>query len=154
MNRINKQTIRRLPNYLSYALNKLHCTFISSSDVSQALNIDPVVIRKDITSFDIRGTTGCGFPRVELIKTLMNAIGIESVQERRNVLVSTILPEDQGIICNDDNAQEELDALVKLGYTKILNLTTEVNLIVPSGITIHNYPLLTGAAELNQKAAQ
>ena len=80
-------TIRRYHWYLHFLrqLNRRQCKFVSSRTLAEALNIDDIMIRKDLALTGITGGRGVGFPVPELISGIEEIIGCR--QYRTAVLV-------------------------------------------------------------------
>lgn len=70
-------TIRRLPWYLSYVrmLDDLHIEYVSSTQISKELNVQPSQIAKDLSFLKIRGRTRIGYEVKHLIKELEDFLG-------------------------------------------------------------------------------
>ena len=68
---VSKQTLQRLPTYLSY-LKGLQgdSKHISATAIAEALNINHVVVRKDLASISSSGRPKVGYVREDLIREL------------------------------------------------------------------------------------
>ena len=69
---VSKQTVQRLPTYLSY-LKGLQgdSKHISATAIAEALNINHVVVRKDLASISSSGRPKVGYVREDLIRELL-----------------------------------------------------------------------------------
>ena len=70
-------TIRRLPWYLSYVrmLNNLHVEYVSSTQISEELNVQSSQIAKDLSFLNIRGKTRIGYEVSSLVSELEDFLG-------------------------------------------------------------------------------
>ncbi len=72
-------TLRRLPWYLAY-LNLLHSRdveYVSSTQISKALNVDSSQIAKDLSFLNIKGKTRIGYEVKVLVKELVDFLGFK-----------------------------------------------------------------------------
>jgi redox-sensing transcriptional repressor len=70
-------TIRRLPTYLRI-LRDLSCKgkeFVSSNQLAEVLNIDSILVRKDLVLTGIVGTPRIGYHISDLIRSIENFLG-------------------------------------------------------------------------------
>jgi len=76
--KIHKQpTIRRLPSYLYFLreLSEKGEQFVSSSYIAKKMQIEPILVRKDLESTLITGTPGVGYHISDLIKCIEDFLG-------------------------------------------------------------------------------
>ena len=75
--RITKQTLARLPNYLYYlkSLSAPRPEHISSAAIAQALELNDVVTRKDLSAVCAAGKPRVGYPLKILERALEDALG-------------------------------------------------------------------------------
>lgn len=85
--RLGKPVLKRLPLYLRVlsALLKEGETYASGAVVARLLNLDPIVVRKDLAQSGVRGTPRLGFPIAELIEAIEDLLGWNT--EMKAVLV-------------------------------------------------------------------
>lgn len=79
---MDKQIIlHRLPDYLDYlkSLNNNSKSTISATTIAKALNINDVVVRKDLSSISSGGKPKVGYVTNELIKDIEHALGYDKV---------------------------------------------------------------------------
>ena len=88
---VSKQTLQRLPTYLSY-LKGLQgdSKHSSATAIAEALNINQVVVRKYLASISSSGRPKVGYVRDDLIRELEAFLGQEQIAEL-NHLISAIL---------------------------------------------------------------
>lgn len=74
---IPEPTLRRLPWYLAYVamIAARGETYVSSTAISRAINVDASQIAKDLSYLDIRGKTRIGYEVAELEKVLSGYLG-------------------------------------------------------------------------------
>lgn len=79
---VSKQTLQRLPTYLSY-LKGLQgdSKYISATAIAEALNINHVVVRKDLASISSSGRPKVGYVRDDLIRELEAFLGYDNAQD-------------------------------------------------------------------------
>ena len=79
---VSKQTLQRLPTYLSY-LKGLQgdSKHISATAIAEALNINHVVVRKDLASISSSGRPKVGYVREDLIRELEAFLGYDNAQD-------------------------------------------------------------------------
>lgn len=79
---VSKQTLQRLPTYLSY-LKELQgdSKHISATAIAEALNINHVVVRKDLASISSSGRPKVGYVREDLIRELEAFLGYDNAQD-------------------------------------------------------------------------
>jgi len=74
---LSTQSVKRLPLYLRI-LNEMRDAgedFASSAVVAQLLNLDPIMVRKDLAGCGVTGTPRRGFPLAELILAVESILG-------------------------------------------------------------------------------
>ena len=73
-------TLRRLPWYLAYLglLNQKGVEYISSTKISEELNVDSSQIAKDLSFLNIRGKTRIGYEVKALESKLLSATPVFS----------------------------------------------------------------------------
>ena len=76
---VKNNTLKRYHWYLHFLrqLNRRKCQFVSSRTLAEALNIDDIMIRKDLALTGITGGRGVGFPVPELIAGIESFIGCD-----------------------------------------------------------------------------
>jgi len=76
-------TIKRLPQYLRILkdLEKQDVETVSTTFLAQELNIEPIVVRKDIASTGAEGKPRIGFTTKEAIKKIEHFLGWDNVTE-------------------------------------------------------------------------
>ncbi len=79
---VSKQTLSRLPQYLSY-LESLPETVrsISATGIAAALNLNQVQVRKDLASVSSSGKPKVGYMRRDLIREIKAFLGYDSADE-------------------------------------------------------------------------
>lgn len=80
---ISYSTIRRLPLYMPLLKNSLDAgqQSISSAKIAETLLLDPVLVRKDLSSIGVIGQARLGFPVQELISAIEKHLGWDNVSE-------------------------------------------------------------------------
>ena len=73
-------TLRRLPWYLAYVeiLKGANVEFVSSTQISRALNVDASQIAKDLSFLSLRGKTRIGYEVDALAKALSDFLGFQT----------------------------------------------------------------------------
>ena len=73
-------TLRRLPWYLAYVemLRSHDVDFVSSTQISRALNVDASQIAKDLSFLNLRGKTRIGYEVEALADTLSHFLGFKT----------------------------------------------------------------------------
>ena len=73
-------TLRRLPWYLAYVeiLKSQNVDFVSSTQISRALNVDASQIAKDLSFLNLRGKTRIGYEVAALADTLSQFLGFKT----------------------------------------------------------------------------
>ena len=79
MPKISNTTVRRLPEYLRILKQQKDKKeqYISSSFIAQELNLDPILVRKDLASTGVEGRPKLGFLVNELIDSIKVAVGLD-----------------------------------------------------------------------------
>ena len=75
---IGDRMVKRLPRYLRL-LREMHDrgeVFASGAALARTLEVDPIVVRKDLAGSGIRGTPRLGFPIEPLIKAIEHYVGL------------------------------------------------------------------------------
>lgn len=76
-------TIRRMPTYL-HKLMELHAEgapFVSTTVLANYMNLEPIVVRKDLEITGISGQPGVGYKTDELIAAIRNFLGWNNIFE-------------------------------------------------------------------------
>ena len=76
-------TLRRLPWYLAYVeiLKSRNVDFVSSTQISRALNVDASQIAKDLSFLNLRGKTRIGYEVESLAETLSYFLGFKTMHK-------------------------------------------------------------------------
>ena len=79
---VSKQTLQRLPTYLSYLKGLRDASkYISATAIAEALNMNHVVVRKDLASISSSGRPKVGYVREDLIRELEAFLGYDNAQD-------------------------------------------------------------------------
>lgn len=79
---VSKQTLQRLPVYLSYLKGLREAPkYISATAIAEALNMNHVVVRKDLASISSSGRPKVGYVREDLIYELEDFLGYDNTQD-------------------------------------------------------------------------
>ena len=80
---VSKQTLQRLPAYLSYlrSLGAGRGKHVSATVIAEALGLNDVVVRKDLASVSSKGRPKVGYVRQELIRELEGFLGYDNSQD-------------------------------------------------------------------------
>ncbi len=79
---VSKQTLQRLPTYLSYLKSLRDASkYISATGIAEALNMNHVVVRKDLASISGSGRPKVGYVREDLIRELESFLGYDNTQD-------------------------------------------------------------------------
>ena len=79
---ISKQTLQRLPTYLSYLKTVQGASpYVSATAIAEALNMNHVVVRKDLASISSSGRPKVGYVREDLIRELEAFLGYDNTQD-------------------------------------------------------------------------
>ncbi len=95
-------TIRRLPWYLSYVrmLDNMHVEYVSSTQISNELNVQSSQIAKDLSFLNIRGKTRIGYEVRSLVKELEDFLGFNKHHDAVVIgtgSLGTALMQDHGL---------------------------------------------------------
>lgn len=76
-------TLRRLPWYLAYVeiLKARKMDFVSSTQISRALNVDASQIAKDLSFLNLKGKTRIGYEVKALADTLSEFLGFKTIHK-------------------------------------------------------------------------
>lgn len=76
-------TLRRLPWYLAYVdiLKARNVEFVSSTQISRALNVDASQIAKDLSFLSLKGKTRIGYEVDALVETLSDFLGFHTLHK-------------------------------------------------------------------------
>jgi len=78
MKSIPKNTLKRLPVYLSYLKNVAkEQTYVSATAIAEGLRLGDVQVRKDLAAVSGEGRPKTGYDRMKLIETLENYLGYD-----------------------------------------------------------------------------
>ena len=77
---ISENTIRRLTKYLAFArsLGELEWTHVSSADIARGLELDALVVRKDLSIAGVSGRRNYGYPIKSMVERIKEVIGWSS----------------------------------------------------------------------------
>lgn len=80
---VSKQTLQRLPRYLSYLKSSSSddSRYISATAVADALGLNQVVVRKDLAAVSGSGRPKVGYVREELIRELEVFLGYDNTED-------------------------------------------------------------------------
>jgi redox-sensing transcriptional repressor len=80
---VSKQTLRRLPTYLNFLKSQSgeKCVNISATAIADALNMNHVVVRKDLASISTSGRPKVGYVREDLIRELEEFLGYDNADD-------------------------------------------------------------------------
>ncbi len=80
---VSKQTLQRLPVYLNFLKQSGDGgpKHISATGISQALNLNQVVVRKDLASISTSGRPKVGYVRQDLIRELEEFLGYDNADD-------------------------------------------------------------------------
>ena len=79
---VSKQTLQRLPAYLSFLRSKsAEGKHVSATNIADALGLNDVVVRKDLASVSSLGRPKVGYVRAELIRELEAFLGYDNSQD-------------------------------------------------------------------------
>lgn len=77
---VSRQTLQRLPTYLSY-LREQSSQNVSATAVADALGVNQVVVRKDLAAVSGSGRPKVGYVREDLIRELEEFLGYDNTQD-------------------------------------------------------------------------
>lgn len=80
---VSKQTLQRLPTYLNYLRGRPPdaSKYISATAIADALNMNHVVVRKDLASVSSSGRPKVGYVRTDLIRELESFLGYDNTDD-------------------------------------------------------------------------
>ncbi|ABN51660.1 MAG TPA: redox-sensing transcriptional repressor Rex [Hungateiclostridium thermocellum] len=80
---ISKQTLLRLPSYLSYlkSLPKQDGEYVSATMIASALGLNDVQVRKDLACVSKKGRPKLGYVAEELIRDIESFLGYDSLND-------------------------------------------------------------------------
>lgn len=79
---ISQPTIKRLPLYLNILRNlPKDQNFVSSSYIAAELKLEPIQVRKDVSSLGITGQARMGFNALQLIETIESVLGWSNTRD-------------------------------------------------------------------------
>lgn len=80
---ISKQTLQRLPTYLSYLRSRGDdaSKYVSATAIADALGMNQVVVRKDLASISTSGRPKVGYVRQDLILELERFLGYDNADD-------------------------------------------------------------------------
>lgn len=80
---VSKQTLQRLPMYLNYLRGKMEdgSPYISATAIADALNMNHVVVRKDLASVSSSGKPKVGYVKADLIGELECFLGYDNTDD-------------------------------------------------------------------------
>ncbi len=84
MEKVSKETLKRMPNYMRVltSLKKQNIVNVSSTVIAEYLNLNPVQVRKDLASVSLKaGKPKTGFSVNELIHDISSFLGYNDVSE-------------------------------------------------------------------------
>ena len=113
---VTKSTLSRLPLYYSYILKMQQQgeTYVSAAAVAQSLNLNPVLVRKDLSGVSsVEGKPRTGFEINSLLKDLSDYLGYNKVDEAILVGVGSL---GRLILTNKEFSSMGLD--IAVGFDK------------------------------------
>ena len=116
-------TLRRLPWYLAYLglLNQKGVEYISSTKISEELNVDSSQIAKDLSFLNIRGKTRIGYEVKALESKLRDFLGFACVH--RAVMAGVFSLRDSGLQRNGRRISAGVDITPDLIGSTICGVT-------------------------------
>ena len=168
---VSKQTLQRLPVYLSYLKGLREAPkYISATAIAEALNMNHVVVRKDLASISSSGRPKVGYVREELLAydgfveyglNILAGFDTDPFTVNTEVGGKMILPMDRledlcqrmkvriGILTvPGEHAQAVCNLLIKSGILAVWNFSN-VHLDVPEGILVQNENMAVSLAILS-----
>ena len=76
-------TIRRLPTYL-YKLNEMRKSgveIVATPELARYMNLEAIVVRKDLAATGVTGQPGVGYKVVELIESIRSFLSWDNTSE-------------------------------------------------------------------------
>lgn len=80
---VSKQTLQRLPTYLSYLKSQPPdaSKYVSATAIADALSMNHVVVRKDLASISSSGRPKVGYVRNDLVQELERFLGYDNTDD-------------------------------------------------------------------------
>ena len=80
---VSKQTLQRLPTYLSFLRTRSGeaSKYVSATAIADALGMNQVVVRKDLASISTSGRPKVGYVREDLIQELERFLGYDTADD-------------------------------------------------------------------------
>lgn len=80
---VSKQTLQRLPAYLNFLKSSQlkGSKYVSATIIAEALGLNDVVVRKDLSAVSSKGRPKVGYVRMELIRELEGFLGYDNSQD-------------------------------------------------------------------------
>lgn len=80
---VSKQTLQRLPTYLSFLRTRSGeaSKYVSATAIADALGMNQVVVRKDLASISTSGRPKVGYVREDLIQELERFLGYDNADD-------------------------------------------------------------------------
>ncbi len=78
---VSRQTLQRLPLYLSYLKNRCDSKYSSATAIADALGLNQVVVRKDLGAVSGSGKPRVGYVREDLIRELEAFLGYDNTED-------------------------------------------------------------------------
>lgn len=80
---VSKQTLQRLPAYLNFLKSSQlkGSKYVSATIIAEALGLNDVVVRKDLSAVSNKGRPKVGYVRIELIRELEGFLGYDNSQD-------------------------------------------------------------------------
>ena len=80
---VSKQTLQRLPTYLSFLRTRSEdaSKYVSATAIADALGMNQVVVRKDLASISTSGRPKVGYVREDLIQELERFLGYDNADD-------------------------------------------------------------------------
>lgn len=80
---VSKQTLQRLPAYLNFLKSSQlkGSKYVSATIIAEALGLNDVVVRKDLSAVSKKGRPKVGYVRMELIRELEGFLGYDNSQD-------------------------------------------------------------------------
>lgn len=153
-------TLRRLPWYLAYVeiLKSRDVEYVSSTQISRALNVDASQIAKDLSFLSLKGKTRIGYEVDALVETLSEFLGFSTTHKAFVFGVGSLgkaLIQDSGLSCYglEIVAGFDIDPKktgTKIGEVPVYHIDTLSDVMETSPATIG---ILTVPAESAQETA-
>lgn len=159
--RLGTQVLKRLPLYLRLLreMEQGGNVYASGAALAEALNLDPIVVRKDLAKTGVRGTPRLGFPIAQLIVEIERLTGADAemtaVLAGVGKLGSALLGypgfrrQGLSIVAGFDAAPERCNII--LSGTPVFPVSTLTETVVRLGATLG---ILTVPADRAQRVAE